>query len=101
MKCKECGKVHNTDNEYFCPECQEKCNKRNEFRELMNKLEGIANLDWENKRYMSGFSYAEMERFSLIMKKIVKKYNFPEEDKEFFNSHARKELTQLKETYFF
>ena len=93
--CKECGKLHSTENDYFCPKCQAKCDKRNEFRQVMSKLEAIIKLDHFEASYMSGYSYSEMERFSLIFRKLQKRYHFPIEKDEFVNSYAKKEAEEL------
>jgi len=101
MRCKECNKTHDTPNEYFCPACEEKATKRDEFREIMTKLKNISDLQFPESLFMSGFSYAELEQFSLIFKKLIKKYHFPNEIADFVNSHSRDELTKIQNTIFF
>jgi len=96
--CKNCGELHMTDNISFCPKCQIKYEMRNEFRALMDKLSAIATLDHFEGNYMSGYSYAEMERFSLIFRKLQKRYNFPIELKDFVHDHGKKEAAKLFET---
>ena len=96
-KYKDCGIIHITDNDYFCPECQIKYEKRTEFRALMDKLDAIVNLDHFEASYMSGYSYAEMESFSLILRKLQKRFHFPIEKKDFVNSYAKKEAEGLFE----
>jgi hypothetical protein len=87
-----------TDNISFCPDCQIKYEKREEFRAIMNKLETINNLDHFDGFYMSGYSYAEMERFSLIFRKLQKRFHFPIELKDFVHDHGKKEAANLFET---
>lgn len=101
MLCKECGQFHNTDNKYFCPDCEEKHQRRNEFREIMNKLDKINQSESRERNFLNGFSYAEQERFSLIMKKFIKANHFPDKDKDFVNSNAKKELDYIRKTIFF
>jgi len=96
--CKDCGKRHMTDNDYFCPKCQIKSEKRTEFRTLMDKLSNIADLDHFEGNYMSGYSYSEMERFSLIFRKLQKRFHFPMEKKDFVHEHGKKEAAALFET---
>jgi len=98
MECKECGKE--SSHEYFCPKCQEKFNKRKEFREIMQKLKDISDLEYPESLFMSGFSYAELEHFSLVFKKLIKKYHLPTEDADFVNSQSRDLLTKIQNTIF-
>lgn len=99
MLCKECGKQYWTNifhqNTHICPKCLSNYEKRKEFRALMNKLDGILKLPDADSRYMTGFSYAEMERFSLIFLKLQKRFHFPQELSDFVNESARKEAAQL------
>lgn len=95
MICKECGISHNTNNEYFCPKCLEKVEMRNDFRNLMNQLQKIISLEYPEDSFMRGFSYAEMERFSLVFIKLQKKYHFPIDLKDFVNSPAKKVAKKL------
>ena len=101
MMCKECGKQHETENEYFCPKCQLKKEKRDAFREMMNNIDVINRMDYRERNFISGFSWAEIERFSLIMKKFIKANHFPDKDEDFVNNHSQKELQHIKETIFF
>lgn len=101
MICKECGKQHETENIYFCPKCEVKHQKRDIFREMMYKLDNINNLDRLDGSFMNGFSYAEMERFSLIMKKLIKKYHFPDKEEEFVNYYSKEKLQEIEKTFFF
>ncbi|MFW9972991.1 MAG: hypothetical protein ACFFDF_22590 [Candidatus Odinarchaeota archaeon] len=101
MQCKECGKGHDTDNEYFCPECEEKHQKRNAFRAVMNEIDKINKMDSVERNFLSGFSWAEKESFSLIFKRFIKANHFPDKDEEFVHEHAKKELNAIKETLFF
>ena len=94
-KCRECGKFHDLDNKYFCPKCQEKCDKRGEFRNLMNQLKTIIDLPYPEYIFMSGFSYAELERFSLIFMKLQQKYHLPLKLKDFVNESAKTEAEKL------
>lgn len=98
-KCRDCGKLHETDNKYFCPACKKRCDKRGEFRGLINQLKEIADLPYPDHRYMSGFSYGEMERFSLIFMKLQHKYNLPTELKDFVNERALKEAKKILRVY--
>lgn len=45
MRCKECGKLHDTENEYFCSDCEEKHHKRNEFRKFMTEIDKINKIE--------------------------------------------------------
>ncbi len=97
VQCKNCGKAHMTDNDYFCPKCQIKFEKRDEFRGLMDQLSNIADLDHFEGNYMSGYSYSEIERFSLIFRKLQKRFHFPIELKDFVHEHSKKEAKKLFE----
>lgn len=100
-KCKECGVMYDTNNNYFCPDCEIKHQKRKEFRTIMNKLAEINNLDSRERNYLSGFSYAELERFSLIMKQLMKANHFPTNDGDFVNASAKEKLEYIRNTIFF
>lgn len=101
MICKECGTIHNTTNEYFCPDCEVKHQKRNEFRAIMEKLDKINKMDSRERNYISGFSYAELESFSLIMKQLIKANHFPINDNHFVNASAKEKLEYIRNTIFF
>ena len=92
-KCKECLKLHDTDNEYFCPACQEKYEKREEFRVLMSRLEKYN--QYPEDHFMSGFSYAEQERFSLIFMKLMRKFHLPLKFGDFANEKAKREAREI------
>lgn len=101
MICKECGAIHDTTNEHFCPVCRVKYQKRKEFRIIMAELDEINKMDSRERNYLSGFSYAELERFSLIMKQLMKANHFPRDDNEFVNASAKEKLEYLRNTIFF
>jgi len=60
-------------------------------------MKQIADLQYPETLFMSGFSYAELEQFSLTLKKIIKKYHLPDEADDFVNPHAKKELQELQD----
>lgn len=97
MNCAECGKSFRPEdrNDRICPKCRIKFDKRSEFRELINKLESTLKLDRIEGSYMTGFSYAEMEEFSLVFMKLQRKYHFPIELRDFVNERAKKEATEI------
>ena len=101
MMCKECGKLHDTDNEYFCPKCEEKRQKRDSFRTVMSEIDKINQLDSRERNFLSGFSWAEKERFSLILRKFIKANHFPDKDEDFVNTYSKEELEYIKKTIFF
>ncbi len=104
MKCKDCGEIYllaEDGSDYFCPICQTKFEQRNKFRKVMDEMDKINKMNSRERIFLSGFSYAELERFSLIMKKFVKANHLPSEDKDFVNEIAKKELKLIKETIFF
>jgi len=98
MKCKMCGKnymVSESGSKSFCPDCQEDYEKRNRFREIMSELKEIAELDHLNFTYMKGYSYSEMEGFSLTMRKIMKRSHFPLEENDFVNERAKEQAKEV------
>lgn len=104
MICKDCGEIYlmaEDGSDYFCPKCQTKFEQRNEFRKIMIEMDKINKMDSRERIFLAGFSWAEKERFSLIMKKFVKANHFPVEDKDFVNEIAKKELEYIKKTIFF
>lgn len=94
-KCKECGKIHETDNQTFCPKCNEKKEKRDHFRSIMVQLKEITDLPYPDNLFMSGFSYAEIEQFSLVLLQLLGNYNFPIKISDFVNENARKKAEIL------
>ena len=97
VKCRDCGKYHGMDNKYFCPKCQERADRREKFRGLMSQLETIANLP-DNPgegRFMSGFSWYEQERFSLIFMKLQRKHHWPKEFEDFVNNSTIKDAKEV------
>lgn len=104
MICKDCGETYlmaEDGSDYFCPICQTKYEQRKEFRKVMVEIHKINKLDSRERLFLAGFSWAEMEKFSLIMTKFIKANHFPVEDKDFVNKTAQKELKHIKETIFF
>ncbi|MFX1570663.1 MAG: hypothetical protein ACFFCV_20175 [Promethearchaeota archaeon] len=104
MICKDCQNSYlmaEDGSDYFCPKCQEKYEMRKAFRSIMAEIDKINKMDSRERNFLSGFSWAEKEHFSLIMKRFLKANHFPVEDKDFANDYSRKELKYIKETIIF
>ena len=98
-KCLECGESF-YDPGNICAFCLTDMEKRSKFRELMTELKKISELPersqpGEGNKFMKGFSYAEQENFSLIFRKLQKKFHFPLEFEDFSNSRAIEEAKKL------
>ena len=99
-KCLECGESF-YDPGNICAFCLTDMEKRSKFRELMTELKKISELPESSQpgkgnKFMHGFSYAEQENFSLIFRKLQKKFHFPLDYDDFSNSSA---ITKAKELY--
>ena len=104
MICKNCNELYlmaEDGSDYFCPTCQAKYEQRKEFKKVMAEMDKINNMNSRERNFLSDFSWAQKEEFSLIMKKFLKANHFPVEDDEFVNTHSKKELKYIKETIFF
>lgn len=97
LACLECGEsfVPKDANDKICTKCVIKFGKRGEFRNLIQQLNSILKLDHLEASYMRGFSYAEMENFSLTFRKVQKRFNFPIELRDFVNEGAKIEAEEV------